>query len=112
MLHNVLMHVGSRDYSNSERNSGRKILSNIITLSAGHAYSKRKRITCELWQHCDAHGCHYTKHASTTFFFCFFLTVKTSVGIGQVVASTITKFETEEMLKASNSENLEPLPSL
>ena len=45
-------------------------------------------------------------------FFCFFLTVKTSVGIGQVVASTITKFETEEMLKASNSENLEPLPSL
>ena len=71
MLHNVLMHVGSRDYSNSERNSGRKILSNIITLSAGHAYSKRKRITCELWQHCDACGCHYTKHASTTFFFAF-----------------------------------------
>ena len=45
-------------------------------------------------------------------FFFFFLTVKTSVGIGQVVASIITKFETEEMLKVSNSEKLEPLPSL
>ena len=29
---------------------------------------------------------------------CFFLTVKTSVGIGQVVATIIVEFETEEML--------------
>ena len=29
---------------------------------------------------------------------CFFLTVKTSVGIGQVVATIIPEFETEEML--------------
>lgn len=81
--------------TNSERNSSGKIPSNNITFLAGHANSTTKRIV-KYGNTVKLMACHIQNGKYN--FPCFFLTVKSSVSIGQVVATIIPEFETEEML--------------